>query len=135
VAIHSTAPFGIAGGGCRFWPYATDDDALTRRPEAVARDVVQARAVRHAGGGAKSVIIGDSKRDKSEALLRAMGRFVERLGGKYIIAEDVGTTEEDMRVIGLETKYVVGRHTDTGPATAYGAFVGLRAAVKRGPRA
>ncbi len=132
VAIHSTAPFGIAGGGCRFWPYATDDDALTDALRLSRAMSYKLALCDMPAGGAKSVIIGDSKRDKSEALLRAMGRFVERLGGKYIIAEDVGTTEEDMRVIGLETKYVVGRHTDTGPATAYGAFVGLRAAVKRG---
>lgn len=131
VAIHSTAPFGIAGGGCRMWPYETEDDAL--------RDVLRlSRAMSYKlalcempAGGAKSVILGDPRQDKTEALLRAMGRFVERLGGKYIVAEDVGTTESDMRIIGMETKYVVGRHTDTGPATAYGAFLGLRASVKR----
>jgi leucine dehydrogenase len=59
-----------------------------------------------------------------------MGRAVERLGGKYIIAEDVGTTEADMRIIGMETRFVVGKRTDTGPATAYGAFVCIRAAVR-----
>jgi len=132
VAIHSTAPFGIAGGGCRMWPYASDEEAL--------RDALRlSRAMSYKlalcdmpAGGAKSVIIGDSRTDKSEALFRAMGRCVERLGGKYIIAEDVGTTEEDMRHVAKETKYVVGKHTDTGPATAYGAFLGLQTAVQRG---
>jgi leucine dehydrogenase len=131
IAIHCTAPFGLAGGGCRMWPYASDGDAL--------RDVLRlSRAMSYKlalcdmpAGGAKSVIIGDPKKDKTEALLHALGRAVERLGGRYIIAEDVGTTPEDMRVIGTETKYVVGRSTDTGPATAYGTFVGLRTAVER----
>ena len=130
VAIHSTAPFGIAGGGCRMWPYETDEAAL--------RDALRlSRAMSYKlalcempAGGAKSVIIADPRKDKTEALFRAMGRFVERLGGKYIIAEDVGTTEQDMRLIATQTKYVVGQHTDTGPATAYGAFLGLKVAVR-----
>jgi leucine dehydrogenase len=82
-------------------------------------------------GGAKTVVIGDPRKDKSERLLRALGRAVERFSGRYIIAEDVGTTEHDMQIIGMETKYVVGKHTDTGPATAYGAFLGLRMAALR----
>lgn len=114
------------------WPYASEDDAL--------RDALRlSRAMSYKlalcdmpAGGAKSVIIGDSRKNKSEALFRAMGRNVERLGGKYIIAEDVGTTEEDMRHVAKETKFVVGKHTDTGPATAYGAFLGLKTAVQRG---
>ncbi len=131
VAIHSTAPFGIAGGGCRMWPYASDDEALA--------DVLRlSRAMSYKlalcdmpAGGAKMVVIGDPKRDKSEPLLRAIGRSVERLGGKYIVAEDVGTTEADMRIIAKETRYVVGQHTDTGPATAHGSFVALRTAAER----
>jgi leucine dehydrogenase len=131
VAIHSTAPFGLAGGGCRMWPYASDDEAL--------RDALRlSRAMSYKlalcdmpAGGAKCVVIGDPRKDKSERLLRALGRAVDRLGGRYIIAEDVGTTERDMQIIGMETKYVVGKHTDTGPATAYGAFLGLRMAALR----
>lgn len=131
VAIHTTAPMGIAGGGCRIWPYPTDDDAL--------RDVLRlSRAMSYKlalcdmpAGGAKSVVIADPAKDKTEALLRALGRAVERLGGRYVIAEDVGTTPEDMRIIGKETRYVVGRRTNTGPATAYGTFVALRTAVHR----
>jgi len=131
VAIHSTAPFGLSGGGCRMYPYASDMDAL--------RDALRlSRAMSYKlalcdmpAGGAKSVVIGDPAKDKTEALLHALGRAVERLGGKYVVAEDVGTTPEDMRIIGTQTRYVMGRQVDTGPATAYGAFVSLRTAVER----
>ncbi len=131
VAIHSTVPYGIAGGGCRMWPYVSDAAALSdalRLSRAMSYKLVLCDMP---AGGAKSVIIADPRKDKTEALFRAMGRAVERLGGKYIIAEDVGTTEADMRIIGTETKFVVGKKTDTGPATAYGAFVCIRAAAKR----
>lgn len=131
VAIHSTAPYGIAGGGCRFWSYATSDDALRDALRLSKAMSYKLALCDMPAGGAKSVILGDSRTQKTEALLRAMGRFVERLSGKYIIAEDVGTTEADMRIIGTETKYVVGRHTDTGPATAYGTFLGLQLAARR----
>ncbi len=131
VAIHSTAPYGISGGGCRMWPYE-DDAAALKDALRLSRAMSYKLALcGMPAGGAKSVIIGDARKDKTEALLRAMGRFVERLGGKYIIAEDVGTTEDDMNVIGKETRYVVGKKTDTGPPTAYGAFVGIRAGVER----
>jgi leucine dehydrogenase len=130
-AIHSTSAFGMSGGGCRIWPYASDDEAL--------RDVLRlSKAMSYklalAGmpaGGAKTVVIADPSKDKTEALLRALGRSVERLGGRYVIAEDVGSTPEDMEIIAKETKFVVGRQSDTSPATAYGVFVGLRSAVKR----
>jgi leucine dehydrogenase len=131
VAIHSTAPYGIAGGGCRFWSYSTSDEALRDALRLSKAMSYKLALCDMPAGGAKSVIIGDSHSQKTEGLLRAMGRFVERLSGKYIIAEDVGTTEADMRIIGSETKYVVGRHTDTGPATAYGTFLGLRLAARR----
>lgn len=131
IAIHSHGPFGIAGGGCRMWPYATDTDAL--------RDALRlSRAMSYKlalcdlpSGGAKCVVMGDPRRDKSEALLLALGRAVDRLSGHYVIAEDVGTTPDDMRVIARATKYVVGQQTDTGPVTAHGAFVGLKTAVAR----
>jgi leucine dehydrogenase len=131
VAIHSTAPFGISGGGCRMWPYPSDEDAL--------RDALRlSRAMSYKlalcdkpAGGAKTVILGDPAKDKTDALLRALGRAVERLGGRYIIAEDVGTTPADMAIIGTETRYVMGRTADTGPTTAYGTFVALRTSVER----
>jgi leucine dehydrogenase len=113
------------------WPYATDGEAL--------RDALRlSRAMSYKlalcdlpAGGAKCVVIGDARSQKTEALLRALGRSVERLGGRYIISEDVGTNEADMRIIGTETKFVVGKRTDTGPATAYGAFIGLKATARR----
>jgi leucine dehydrogenase len=132
VAIHTSSVFGASGGGCRMVPYATPDEAL--------RDVLRlSRAMTYklalAGipaGGAKTVVIGDPAKDKSEALLRALGRAVHSLGGRYIIAEDVGTTPDDMEIIASQTPYVVGRKQgsgDTGPATGYGVFVALRSAV------
>ncbi|MEE8587277.1 MAG: amino acid dehydrogenase, partial [Acidobacteriota bacterium] len=87
-------------------------------------------------GGGKAVIIGNSKTDKSEALLRAFGRFVEGMGGRYITAEDVGTSVEDMEVVRRETRYVTGIAQDKGGGgdpsrvTARGVFAGIRAAVE-----
>lgn len=131
IAIHSSGPFGLAGGGCRMWPYPSDEAAL-RDALRLSRAMSYKLALSDMpAGGAKTVVIGDPGKDKTEALLRAIGRAVERLGGRYIIAEDVGTTPDDMKVIGSETKYVVGRSSDTGPATAYGAFVALRTTVSR----
>ena len=134
VAIHSTSELGIAGGGCRMWPYPSDEAAL--------RDVLRlSKAMTYklalAGipsGGAKSVVIADPKTDKSEALLRALGRAVHSLGGRYVIAEDVGTTPADMEVIAKETPYCAGRaggSGDTTPPTAYGTFLALEVATKR----
>src|SRR5262245_52938603 len=94
VAIHSTVPVGIAGGGCRMWPYASEEDALTdalRLSKAMTYKLALANLP---AGGAKAVVIGDPATDKSEALLRALGRAVHRLGGRFMIAEDVGTTPE-----------------------------------------
>ena len=134
VAIHTTSRLGIAGGGCRMWPYASDEDAL--------RDVLRlSKAMTYklalAGipsGGAKSVVIADPKTEKTEALLRALGRAVHRLGGQYVIAEDVGTTPDDMEIIAKETPYCAGRSGgsgDTTPPTAYGTFMALEHAVQR----
>jgi leucine dehydrogenase len=131
VAIHTTAPFGIAGGGCRMWPYASDDAALDDALRLSRAMSYKLALFDMPAGGAKCVVIADPRRDKTEALLLALGRMVERLGGKYVIAEDVGTTEEDMRIVARETKYVVGKSTDTGPATAYGAFLGIKEGVRR----
>lgn len=134
VAIHSTSRLGIAGGGCRMWPYPSDDAAL--------RDVLRlSKAMTYKlaladipSGGAKSVVIADPKTDKSEALLRALGRAVHSLGGRYVIAEDVGTTPADMEIIAKETPYCAGRSGgsgDTTPPTAYGTFLALECAVRR----
>jgi len=135
IAIHSTA-LGPALGGTRFHPYPTVgaaiDDAL-----ALARGMTYKAAVTGLDlGGGKAVIIGDPRRDKSEALLRAYGRFVESLGGRYVTACDVGTYSDDMDVVGRETRHVTGRTLEHGGAgdssvlTAYGVFEGMRAAAE-----
>src|SRR5215212_6759430 len=87
-------------------------------------------------GGGKAVIIGDPRRDKSEALLRAYGRFVQSLGGRYLTACDVGTYSEDMDIVARECEFVTGRTVEHGGAgdssvlTAYGVFQGMRAAAE-----
>jgi leucine dehydrogenase len=133
IAIHSTV-LGPAGGGCRMWSYASDDEAM--------RDVLRlSRAMTFKialaglpGGGGKTVVMGDASKDKSEALMHSIGRAVQRLGGQYIIAEDVGTTPEDMEAIATQTDFVVGRpgeSGDTSPATGLGVYLGLETAAKR----
>lgn len=140
IAIHDTT-LGPALGGCRMWPYTSDAEAV-RDVLRLSRGMSYKSAL--AGlplGGGKSVIIGNPRADKSEALLRAMGRNVERLGGRYIVAEDSGTGVADIRTMGNETAHVSGvvekitadggrRSGDPSPSTARGVFVGLTAAVR-----
>ena len=135
IAIYSTA-LGPALGGTRFYPYQSEAQALA--------DVLNlSRAMTYksalAGldlGGGKAVIIGDPATLKSEALLRAYGRFVQSLGGRYITACDIGTYSEDMDVIARECRYVTGRTVPHGGAgdssvlTALGVFQGVRAAAQ-----
>ncbi|WP_312203326.1 Glu/Leu/Phe/Val dehydrogenase [Anaerospora hongkongensis] len=127
ICIHDTT-LGPALGGTRMWNYECEADAIN--------DVVRlARGMSYknaaAGlniGGGKAVIIGNSKTDKSEALFRAFGRFVQSLNGRYITAEDVGTAVEDMEYIRLETSHVTGRGiADPSPVTAYGTWKGIKA--------
>ncbi len=136
VAIHSTA-LGPALGGTRFHPYATTADAVTDVLD-LARGMSYKAAL--AGldlGGGKAVIIGDPATVKSEALLRAYGRFVQSLGGRYYTACDVGTYSEDMDHVARECAYVTGRTVAHGGAgdssvlTAYGVFQGMRAAAEQ----
>ncbi|MET7419206.1 Glu/Leu/Phe/Val dehydrogenase dimerization domain-containing protein [Dactylosporangium sp. NPDC005555] len=135
IAIYSTA-LGPALGGTRFYPYASEDDALHDVLE-LSRGMAYKNAL--AGldlGGGKAVIWGDPEKDKSEALLRAYGRFVQSLGGRYFTACDVGTYVQDMDVVAKETKFVTGRSESHGGAgdssvlTAYGVFQGMRAAAE-----
>jgi len=135
IAIHSTA-LGPALGGTRFYPYADEAAALTDVLH-LARGMSYKSAL--AGldlGGGKAVIIGDPATMKSEALLRAYGRFVQSLHGRYLTACDVGTYCEDMDVIARECDFVTGRSTALGGAgdssvlTAYGVFQGMRAAAE-----
>jgi valine dehydrogenase (NAD+) len=131
VAIHSTA-LGPALGGTRCYPYADEDAALAdvlRLAEAMAYK--SALAGLPLGGG-KAVIIGNPARVKSDALLRAYGRFLNRLGGRYITACDVGTDSADMDVIAQESRFVTGRSAGAGDSsvlTAYGVLQGMRAAA------
>jgi valine dehydrogenase (NAD+) len=135
VAIHSTA-LGPALGGTRFYPYADTDEAL-RDVLNLARGMSYKAAL--AGldlGGGKAVIIGDPATSKSEALLRAYGRFVQSLGGRYLTACDVGTYSDDMDVVARECEFVTGRTVahggcgDSSVLTAYGVFQGMRASAE-----
>jgi valine dehydrogenase (NAD+) len=135
IGIYSTA-LGPALGGTRFYPYATEDDAIHDLLE-LSRGMAYKNAL--AGldlGGGKAVIWGDPEKLKSEPLLRAYGRFVQSLGGRYITACDVGTYVPDMDVIARETSYVTGRSEEHGGAgdssvlTAWGVFQGMRAAAE-----
>ena len=140
VAIHNTSR-GPALGGCRMFPYASDEEAL-RDVLRLSRGMTYKSALANLDlGGGKSVIIGDPRKQKSEALLEAMGKHLEGLGGQYIAAEDSGTSVPDLKVMGRHTKHVAGivertafdgqpSNGDPSPTTAYGTFVGLKAAVK-----
>jgi glutamate dehydrogenase/leucine dehydrogenase len=105
VAVHSTA-LGPALGGTRFYPYATEEDALVDVLRLSKGMTYKAALAGLDLGGGKAVVLGDPTRDKTEALLRAFARYVDALGGRYITAEDVGTTQADMDLIRRETRFV-----------------------------
>ena len=135
IALHNTA-LGPGLGGTRFYPYASTDAAV-RDVLALSRGMTYKNSL--AGldlGGGKAVIIGDPATMKSEALLRAYGRFVQSLHGRYLTACDVGTRSEDMDIIARECRWTTGRTTANGGAgdssvlTAYGVFQGMRAAAE-----
>src|ERR671918_1408475 len=102
IAIHNTSR-GPALGGCRMWPYASEEDALTDVLRLARGMTYKAALANLPYGGGKSVIIGDPRRMKSEALFRAMGRFVNSLAGRYVVAEDVGISVSDVEVMAGET--------------------------------
>jgi leucine dehydrogenase len=133
LAIHSTK-LGPALGGTRFWQYATDEEAITDALR-LSRGMTYKNAVAglHLGGG-KSIIIGDNKTKNREKIFRAHGRFVETLGGRYITAEDVGTSTRDMSYVQMETKHVAGlagKSGDPSPVTAHGVFRAVQASANR----
>jgi len=135
IAIHNTV-LGPALGGCRMWPFASEEEAIEDALR-LSRGMTYKNAAAGLNlGGGKAVIIGDPKKDKSEALFRAFGQFVQSLGGRYITAEDVGTCVQDMEAIKMETDFVAGLPVmlggsgDPSPFTALGTFQGIRAAVK-----
>ena len=136
IGIHNTV-LGPALGGTRMWTYASEAEAL-RDVLRLSRGMTYKSAISGLNlGGGKAVIIGDSKIDKTEAMMRKFGRFVNNLNGKYITAEDMGMTTQDMAYIGMETKHVAGLPESQGgsgdpsPVTAYGTYMGMKAAAKR----
>ncbi len=136
IAIHDTT-LGPALGGTRMWPYRSADEALIDVLRLSEGMTYKAAVADLELGGGKAVIIGDSKRDKTPELLRAHGRFVDTLGGRYITAEDVGIGVEDMEYVYEETKHVTGiRSTphgsgDPSPVTAYGVYHGIKASCRK----
>lgn len=136
IAIHSTH-LGPAGGGCRYWSYAREADAVTDALR-LSRGMSYKNAMAGlAMGGGKAVILRDDATAKSDAMLEAFGAMIESLGGRYVTAEDVGMTDVDMTVIARRTRHVSGLPVATGaaggnpgPSTARGVYLGMRAAVR-----
>ncbi|MFJ8057138.1 Leu/Phe/Val dehydrogenase [Streptomyces sp. NPDC096142] len=135
IALHNTA-LGPALGGTRFYPYASEEEAVADALN-LARGMSYKNAM--AGldhGGGKAVIIGDPERDRTEELLLAYGRFVASLGGRYVTACDVGTYVADMDVVARECRWTTGRSPENGGAgdssvlTAFGVFQGMRASAR-----
>ena len=136
IAVHNTV-LGPALGGCRMYPYKSEEDALVDVLR-LSRGMTYKASISNLNlGGGKAVIIGDPNSDKSEVLLRSFGKFVQSLGGKYITAEDVGMTVHDMEFIRMETDHVTGIQRAMGGSgdpsilTALGVFVGMKAALKK----
>lgn len=139
IAVHDTR-LGPGLGGCRMFPYASDAEALTDVLRLSRGMTYKAALAGLAQGGGKSVILGDPRQDKTPEMMRAMGRFVETLGGRYVVAEDSGTQVQDIRLMAEYTRHVgglsdatataAGRTGDPSPATALGVFYGLQAAVR-----
>jgi leucine dehydrogenase len=131
IAIHDTT-LGPALGGTRFWNYPTDDDAIVDALR-LARGMTYKNAVAGLNlGGGKAVIIGDNRTTSREMLFRAHGRFVDSLGGRYVTAEDVGTSTGDMDFVHMETDYVTGlagASGDPSPVTAHGVFRAIQASA------
>jgi leucine dehydrogenase len=133
IAVHSTR-LGPALGGTRFWTYDTDEEAIVDALR-LSRGMTYKNAVAGLSlGGGKSIIIGDNKTKDREGLFRAHGRFVESLGGRYITAEDVGTSTKDMDYVHMETGHVAGlagKSGDPSPVTAHGVFRAVEASANR----
>jgi leucine dehydrogenase len=134
IAIHDTT-LGPAFGGTRMWEYKTEGEAL--------RDILRlSRAMTYKAaisglnlGGGKALIVGNSRTDKSEALMRRFGRFIKNLNGGFITAEDLGTNNRDMEYIRMETEHVIGGQessngSNSSPITAKGVFMGIKASLK-----
>ena len=135
IAIHNTT-LGPALGGTRMWTYKNDEEALIDVLRLSKGMTYKAACAGLNLGGGKAVIIGDPKKDKTEGLFRAFGRYVESLNGRYFTAEDVGTDVNDMEFINMETKYVTGIDIghggsgDPSPFTAHGVLMGIKACTR-----
>jgi leucine dehydrogenase len=136
IAIHDTT-LGPALGGTRMWTYNSEAEAIEDALRLAKGMTYKAAAAGLNLGGGKTVIMGDPRKDKSEALFRSFGRYIQGLNGRYITAEDVGTTVADMDLIHEETNYVTGISPAFGsggnpsPVTAYGVYVGMKATAKQ----
>src|SRR4051812_43188366 len=128
IAIHDTT-LGPALGGVRMWPYATEEEALGDCLRLARGMTYKAASAGVNLGGGKSVIIGDSRSGKTEALLKAHGRFIQLLGGRYIPGIDVGTDMADLAVIGTQARRVSCVKGDPSPMTALGVLCGVRACL------
>lgn len=135
IAIHDTT-LGPALGGTRMWNYSNEAEALVDVMR-LSRGMTYKASISGLNlGGGKAVIIGDSYSQKSEALFRRFGKFVNSLNGKYITAEDVGISPKDMEYVNMETNHVsglpksLGGSGDPSPVTAYGVYMGMKAAAK-----
>ncbi|MEM8661803.1 MAG: Glu/Leu/Phe/Val dehydrogenase dimerization domain-containing protein [Pseudomonadota bacterium] len=135
IAVHNTNQ-GPALGGCRMWPYANREEALSDVLRLSKGMTYKSALANLPLGGGKAVIIGNPRQDKSRELLLAMGQFIDLLEGQYITAEDSGTSVSDMHVMGERTPHASGVSAasehggDPSPTTAYGAYIGLKTAVQ-----
>lgn len=140
IAVHNTN-LGPSLGGCRMWPYASSEEALTDVLRLSAGMSYKAAMANLPQGGGKAVIIGNPREHKSEALMQAMGRFVDGFNGRYVVAEDSGISVQDINQMASQTKHASGnkaRYSVDGqipdgnpaPSTSYGVFCGIEAAVK-----
>jgi len=133
IAIHDTT-LGPALGGTRFWNYSSEEEAVIDVLR-LSRGMTYKAAITGLNlGGGKAVIIGDNRMAEREMLFRAHGRAVESLGGRYITAEDVGTSVQDMEFVRMETDHVtgvLGGSGDPSPVTAHGVYMGVKAAARK----
>ena len=133
IAVHDTT-LGPALGGTRFWQYSSFTEAVTDSLRLARGMTYKAAAAGLNLGGGKAVIVGDNKTPDRELLFRAHGRFVETLNGRYITAEDIGTSPADMEFVRRETNHVAGLQGlsgDPSPVTGYGVYMGMKAAAKQ----
>lgn len=140
IAVHNTN-LGPALGGCRMWPYVNSGEALTDVLRLSKGMTYKAAMANIALGGGKSVIIGDPRKAKTPEMMKAMGKFVDSLGGKYFTAEDSGIAVTDLQTMATESEFIAGVNAkyhyagevpdgNPAPSTAYGVFVGLKATVE-----